>query len=217
MASSVVALANVKGGVGKSTCAVHLAEWMRHRGKQVILVDSDKQGSAAAWAVWRMTEAEKPAPQITRLYEKELLVQIPSLRERYERIVIDTRGSDGTGTRAALVVAQVVVVPVRDSDFDAAALDDLMALIGEARAINPDLRAFAYLSQIDSRRAFPAELLAYMEEVGLVPLKTVIRHRAAFSKAGRGLSVFEIGDQKASEEMDALCQEIENELAKTKK
>lgn len=214
MNSSVVVLANVKGGVGKSTCAVHFAEWLRMRSHRVMLVDSDKQGSAASWAVWRITEAQQPAPEISRLYDKELLVQIPSLRQRYERIVIDTRGSDGAGTRAAMVLAQLVIVPVRDSDFDAAALDDLMGIIDEARAINPNLRAFSYLSQIDSRRVFPADLLAYMSEIGLPPLKTVIRHRAAFAKAGRGLSVFETGDAKAAEEMNNLCQEIEDELSK---
>jgi len=214
MTALTVALANVKGGVGKSTCAIHYAEWLRINNYRVMLIDSDKQGSAASWAVWRITEAEKPAPEICRLYDKDLFVQAPAFRDRYDRIVIDTRGSDGAGTRAALVVSQLAIVPVRDSDFDSAALDDLMTLIDEARSLNPNLRAFSYLSQIDSRRAYPAELEKYMTDVGLPPLKTVIRHRAAYARAVRGLSVFELNDEKANLEMTNLCKEIDDELCK---
>lgn len=212
MSALTVSLANIKGGVGKSTCAVHYAEWLRMKNFRTMLVDSDKQGSAASWAVWRITEAEKQAPEISRLYDKDLFVQIPALRDRYDRIVIDTRGADGAGMRAALVVSNMAIVPVRDSDFDSAALDDLLVLVSEARSINPNLRAFSFLSQIDSRRAYPTELEKYLTEIGLPPLKAVIRHRAAYARAGRGLSVFELGDTRASAEMHQLCEEIDNEL-----
>jgi chromosome partitioning protein len=45
----ILALANSKGGVGKSTLAVHLAVWLHEKGRQVAFVDSDVQGSSSAW------------------------------------------------------------------------------------------------------------------------------------------------------------------------
>lgn len=214
MSALTVAFANVKGGVGKSTTAVHYAEWIRSKGNRVMLIDSDKQGSAASWAVWRQTETDNPAPEISRLYSKDLLVQVPALREHYDRIVIDTRGADGASIRAAMVVSQIVIIPVRDSDFDAAALTDVAELISEARAVNPNLRAFSFLSQFDARRSFPHEQAKYMIELGMPPLESVLHFRAVFARVSRGRTVFELGDESARVEMTNLCKEIEDELTK---
>lgn len=214
MSALTVAFANVKGGVGKSTTAVHYAEWIRAKGNRVMLVDSDKQGSAASWAVWRQAETDMPAPEISRLYAKDLLVQVPALREHYDRIVIDTRGADGASIRAAMVVSQIVVIPVRDSDFDAAALSDVAELIAEARSVNPDLRAYSFLSQFDTRRSYPHEQAEFMSELGMPPLESILHFRAVFARVSRGRTVFELGDDNARIEMTNLCKEIENELQK---
>src|SRR3546814_20517655 len=58
----IVALLNQKGGVGKTTLALHLAGQWTRQGRRVLLIDADPQGSALDWSQQRATEG------LTRLF-----------------------------------------------------------------------------------------------------------------------------------------------------
>ncbi len=72
---STIAIANQKGGVGKTTLTVHLACWLSRQGRSVIIVDADPQGNATAWALdgdvsadglWRLLIGRDPLSAIVR-------------------------------------------------------------------------------------------------------------------------------------------------------
>jgi chromosome partitioning protein len=209
----IVSLVNLKGGVGKSTAAVHLATYLAQESR-ALLIDSDKQGSAASWAVWR-EEAKAATPTVVRLYDKELITQGKKLAGGYDWTIIDTRGSDSVSTRAALVLSDLALVPLRDSEFDAAAIDDLLVVIGEAQSLNPDLKVLAYLSQVDKRAKFPADHKAFLAERGVQCADAYLSFRRSYIKAAGGKLVDEVGDSTAAAEMSHLLHEVQAILAAT--
>lgn len=103
-----IAVANIKGGVGKTTTAVYLAAAAaEHRNGSVVLVDSDRQASSAQWL------DERPIDGVT-------VVEAPSERTLTRAVsrtdgvvVIDTPPGDHRLLEAAIASADTVVVPTR--------------------------------------------------------------------------------------------------------
>ena len=52
----IISLLNQKGGVGKTTLAIHLATGLAQHKKRVLLVDADPQASSLDWSASRQTD-----------------------------------------------------------------------------------------------------------------------------------------------------------------
>jgi chromosome partitioning protein len=65
----IYAVVNTKGGVGKTTTAVHMAAILM-RNEPTLLIDGDPQASAASWAAWRREADHSPSPTTTVLAGK---------------------------------------------------------------------------------------------------------------------------------------------------
>lgn len=108
-------------------------------------------------------------------------------RQKWDDIIIDVGGRDSTALRAALVLADVLVVPFAPRSYDVWALDDMAALVEEARSVRDGLRAFAVMNLADpgEQSADNIEAAAAVAEVKAFQyLPTPIRRRKAFSNAG---------------------------------
>lgn len=102
-----VVVANVKGGVGKTTTSVYLAAAAAERGHEVVLVDADRQASSAEWLETR------PIDGVT-------LVEAPSERTLTRALgkhdgvaVVDTPPGDQRLLQAAIAAADAIVIPTR--------------------------------------------------------------------------------------------------------
>jgi chromosome partitioning protein len=122
--------------------------------------------------------------------------------------VIDVGGRDTDSLRAALTVADAVLIPVQPRSFDLWAIDNIGALVREAREINDQLRAFVVLNAADAQGSDNEAAAEHLGEAqGLEYLPIPIGRRKAFpNAAAAGRSVLELvpRDPKAAQELAAL-------------
>ena len=206
----IYAIINTKGGVGKTTTAVHLAT-MLSKISNTLLIDGDPQASAASWAAWRREKIEyNPSPTTICLSGKAIFSEGKQLEARFNNIVVDAGGRDSIGLRSALLLAQKAIIPIGASNLDAAALTDLMTIIELARDYNPDLNVRLLLNRIDPRTKDAVDMFGFLTEQNLIVLTARVYERVAFRRAiGEGATVQELGrDQAAIIEIENFFHEV---------
>lgn len=213
----IITVGNTKGGVGKTTLAVQIAIARAIAGSDVWLIDGDRQGTAAAAIAARAQAGRQPGIACAQYPEGPALRgQVQQQVGKWQDIVIDAGGRDSTALRAALVLSDVLLVPFAPRSYDVWALDDMAALIDEARSVRDGLRCFAVMNQADPgiKSTDNADAAAAVAEVPQFEyLPSPIRRRKAFSNAGgAGLSVSELPtkDPKAIAELDTLVASLFN-------
>lgn len=204
---SIIALTNSKGGVGKSTVAVHLAAWCQEQGRRTALVDADAQGASSLW----LHEAE-PAIPISRLQTPdELLDQVPRLGREFDVLIIDGPAGLSEVTRAVLLVANLALLPCGPSVLDLRALHEAIRVVGQAQRIRGGLpRAVLVPNKLQVQYRLTQELLATVASLG-VPALGGLRLRQAFADAaGQGTLVWRLGlrGAAATEEITQLFTEL---------
>lgn len=213
----IVTVGNTKGGVGKTTLAVSLAISRALSGRDVWLIDGDRQGTAQTAINIRSENGVVPGIACATYPDGATLrTQVQQQADKFDDIIIDAGGRDSTALRAALVLSDVLLVPFAPRSYDVWALEDMAKLVDEARSVRDGLRAVAVLNLADpgNQSTDNAEAAAAVEEVSQFEyLPTPIRRRKAFSNAtGAGLSVQELkpSDKKAIDEINELYKYLFN-------
>lgn len=210
----IILIGGEKGGTGKTTIATNLAAMRALAGRDVLIIDTDPQGSANYWAQSRDEENVNPRVACIQKFGKGLPKEVKDLAHRYQDIIIDAGGRDSVELRSALVVAEKAYIPIQPSQFDIWTLGQMDELVETAKAFNPDLQAKVIISRSSTNPSVhesddTGKLLTDFLNLDLA--NVTIRDRIAYRKAAKdGLAVVELKpkDLKAVEEMEALYKEV---------
>jgi chromosome partitioning protein len=202
----VIAVGGIKGGSGKTTVATNLAVIRSKDARDVLLIDADDQETATDFTILRNERSDGNAGYTSiKLTGAAVRSQTQRLTDKYQDIIIDTGGRDTTSQRAALTVADVLLVPFVPRSFDVWTLEKVGALVAEMLPANPKLRAYTFLNRADARGQDNSEAVDVLKETdSLAFIDTPLGSRKAFSNAAaHGLAVTELKppDPKAIEEM----------------
>jgi chromosome partitioning protein len=207
VARMIIVVANSKGGVGKSTLAVHLAVWLHEQGHKVILADCDMQHSSSEWA----REAAPDMKTVRLSSPDEILDQLPQLEQEADFIVADGPGSNTETSRALLLRADLAVVPCKASMLEIRALAQATKALKHAQDIRKGQpKALIVLSMVGKTYRLTQDMKDAASTLHLRMAKTPITLKQIYADApGQGTVVWHLGarGREAALEMRALFRE----------
>lgn len=213
----IILIGNEKGGVGKSTVAINIAVSYALKNKDVIIVDTDVQGTTANFIARR--NLNKDLIKINCVQKTgDVFETLQDLRNRYDIVIVDAGGHDSAELRSALVAANIILVPMKASQIDLWAAERVNKLIATAINFNRSLKVRAIISMAPTNPKvleYNEALEVLGEHKNLNISKSIIMERKVYRDSIiEGKGVVEMGDVKAKEEIESLVNEI-NEIKNT--
>jgi chromosome partitioning protein len=213
----IVVVANSKGGVGKSTVAVHLAAWLRKHGRSVALADCDAQQSSSEWC----KEALPDVHAVRLTTPDEIIEQLPLLAREHEYVIADGPGSNVDTSRTLLLVAHLALVPCKASMLEVRALEQATRFIRQAHQVRAgEPKAVIILSMVGKRYRLTNDMREAAAALKLPLAKTPLILRQVYADApGQGAVVAGMGTRakEAAAEVDALFRELFPDVPKSKR
>ena len=132
----IVLFGHSKGGVGKSTLAVNLAVHQASEGLDVAIVDTDRQGSVAAWSAVRDEEGITPRIPCVQVFGK-VHRELEDLEQRYGFLIVDAGGRDSAELRTAMGIADILLMPLQPSQADVWVTEDIVQVLEPSPGLQP--------------------------------------------------------------------------------
>jgi chromosome partitioning protein len=205
----LIATTNSKGGVGKSTIAVHLAAWLHGQGKHVVVIDCDTQQSCSRW----LNRVNVEIPTVQMGTPDEVFKYGMELVSQADLVIADGPAGLAELTRALLMICDLALVPCGPSALDLESSRITVEVIQQARKIRKgDLPLALFIpNRLQANTILASELMAVSGRLGIPVTKSALRLRQVYANApGQGQTVWNIPNapSEAVADMQFLCQEI---------
>lgn len=175
-------VANLKGGTGKTTTAVHLALGLAEQGR-TLLVDADPQGSALAWS----EEAGDFPPTVIHWSTRDLARRVGQVADDYTHVVVDTPPSHDALVRQALLCTDLLLVPLAPSLLEVARLGPTFDAAAETETLHPvSVRLLLVRVRAGTRSARDARIALEAsppEGLGMPALRAEVHLRESYATA----------------------------------
>ncbi|MGV2830736.1 ParA family partition ATPase [Myxosarcina sp. GI1(2024)] len=203
---TTIAVLNQKGGSGKTTIATNLGHAIALDGYEVLLVDSDPQGSLRDW-----NEAnEGELLPVVGLDRETLPKDLKAVSNGYDFVIIDGAPQIAKMSAAAVKAANLVLIPVQPSPYDIWACADLVDII-QARQEVTDGKPLAYfiISRAIKNTKLGNEIEAALVDYELPVMKALTTQKVAYpTTAAEGMTVFDDPTSAAAKEINAIKNEL---------
>jgi len=209
--SSIITVATMKGGSGKSTVASCLAVYWQLKGRRPTIIDADPQCSIA-----RLAKRERALGGVTVVEDatEQAGKRARHLAASGSPVIIDTPGFRSETTLACLAASDFVLVPVKPSPFDVdRMMDTLNILINGVSGWRPVFRCL--LTQTTRDSVIAKHIRAELAEAGLPLLVSEMTNRVVYPEAALWGATPSITDRAgpAAREIAAIADEVDGLLA----
>lgn len=210
----IISILNLKGGVGKTTIATNLAVALTHRGKDVCLIDTDiEQKSSSDWHSKR-SENLPSMTVIAATLPSQIGETTRKLSNKYDVIIIDGTPHVGEITDRAILVSDIVLIPLEPSIYSLDAFHNfyknLVYLIKKREMVGERLEIRILINKVIQNTIVSRDILEALADYELPIFETKLVNRTAYAKsAEEGKGVIEWRDDVARFEIERLLIEIQ--------
>ena len=210
--SFVIAVTNLKGGVGKSTISTNLAVSLKHRGFEVCILDTDLgQQSAMEWKGERGEDLKNiPVYGIT---VKQLNKEVEDLKKRFEIIIIDGTPQLSELADRTILASDLVLIPITPSFYDFRGFENFFERFDQFKSVKESngakVRGCVILNRIIQNTKVSNDIKEAVKAYNIGIMETQLINRVAYADAtSEGRGVIEYSDAKAKQEIENLTSEL---------